>query len=175
MKIKNDRKKQAEVSCEVYFGTEPEELSVLPKADEMIQAAIQETLNYEDFFAPAEISVTFCDGPYIRKLNAEYRDKDSETDVLSFPIFDQDEEDPVEGEIIPLGDIVLNVDRAAQQASELGHSTLREMAFLAIHSPLHLLGYDHERSPEDDEDMCRRQRDIIAKIEDKLQNVGETL
>ncbi len=175
MKIKNSRKNEADVKCELYFGKEPEDLSVLPKAEEVIRTAIQEALAYEEFFAPAEISVTFCDGPYIRELNAEYRDKDSETDVLSFPIFDQDEEDPVEGEIIPLGDIVLNVDRAAQQASELGHSTLREMAFLAIHSTLHLLGYDHERSPEDDEDMCRRQRDIITKIEDKLHNVGETL
>ena len=55
MKIKNDRKNQAEASCELYFGKEPEELSVLPKAEEMIQAAIQETLNYEDFFAPVYI------------------------------------------------------------------------------------------------------------------------
>lgn len=168
MKLKKAAKNQADQETVLYFSKEPEELVLPPESEDVLRRAINQTLAYEAFPASVEISVTFCDGPYIRDLNATYRQKDSETDVLSFPIFDRDEEDPVEGEIVPLGDIVLNIDRAAQQAAELGHSALREMAFLAVHSTLHLLGYDHERSPEDEEDMCRRQREIIALIEKEL-------
>ena len=165
MKLKKSKKNEADQELVLYVSAEPEELTVPEGVENVIRRAIKETLVYEAFPASVEISLTLCDGPYIRELNAEYRQKDSETDVLSFPIFDQEEEDPVEGEIVPLGDIVLNLDRAAQQALELGHSAMREIAFLAIHSTLHLLGYDHERSAEDDEDMCRRQREIIAFIE----------
>ena len=173
MKLKNGTKNTADHI--LYISKEPEELVVPCHAEEVVRLAVCKTLLYESFGTTAEVSITFCNGEYIRQLNAEYRQKDSETDVLSFPIFDMDEEDPAEGEIVPLGDIVLNVDRAAVQADELGHSTLREMAFLAIHSTLHLLGYDHERSDEDDEDMCRRQRDVIAKIEKDIEKIGETL
>ena len=168
MKLKNGKKNKADVELTLYFSSEPEDLPLPAGVEEKLRLAIEAALRYEEFYTPTEISVTLCDGPYIRELNAQYRQKDSETDVLSFPIFDQDEEDPLEGEIVPLGDIVLNIDRAAQQAAELGHSAMREMAFLAIHSTLHLLGYDHERSSEDDEDMCRRQREIIAAIETDL-------
>ena len=66
---------------------------------------------------------------------------------------------------ITLGDIVISLERAAEQASELGHSLEREVAFLVIHSTLHLLGYDHERSPEDDEAQCTAQRDIVEMLE----------
>ena len=60
-----------------------------------------------------------------------------------------------------LGDVVLSLERAAEQAEELGHGFLREIAFLTIHSVLHLLGYDHELSPEEDERQCARQREIL--------------
>lgn len=149
----------------IYFEKMPDELSVPEEAEEIVRLAVETTLQWENFFEDSEVSVTFCDGPYIRTLNATYRDKDAETDVLSFPLFDEDEEDPVLGETVPLGDIVLNLDRAAQQGQELGHSVMREMAFLVVHSTLHLLGYDHERSPEEEEEMCAKQREIIALVE----------
>ena len=134
--------------------------------------AIREALLYEGFSKGAEISVTFCDGDTIRKLNKTYRKKDVPTDVLSFPIFDGGEENDVVGEdIIPLGDIVLNLERAGVQAAELGHSVEREVAFLCVHSTLHLLGYDHERSADEDEDMCRRQREIVERLH--LDNEGD--
>ncbi len=167
MKRKNTEKQEA--SLALYTSCEPEELSVPARAEEVIAAAIRATLAYEHFHEDVEVSLTFCDGPYICALNKEYREKDTETDVLSFPMFDEDEEDPIEEETLPLGDIVLNIDRAAAQAAELGHSTLREMAFLAIHSTLHLLGYDHERSDTDDADMCARQREIIATLSETEQ------
>ncbi len=149
----------------LYFEKEPEDVTPPAEAEAVVRAAVAATLQYEQFSQGAEVSVTFCNDDYIRELNREYRDKDVPTDVLSFPIFDADEEDPIDEEILPLGDIVLNLDRAALQGKELGHSLLREVAFLTVHSTLHLLGYDHERSPEEDEEMCAKQRDVIAILE----------
>lgn len=157
---------------QIYYSTEPEDMPVPVQTEQVIQWAAEITLQEESFSYPAELSVTLCNGAYIRTLNASYRHKDSETDVLSFPLFESEEEDPLEEECIPLGDMVLNLDRAAVQAEELGHSTLREIAFLTVHSVLHLLGYDHERSAEDEELMCARQRCIMEKIEKKMQEQG---
>ena len=132
----------------------------------VIRRAILKTLEHERFPFDALVSVTLCDNEYIRKLNLEYRSKDSATDVLSFPLYDNGEFDVSEcisGAM--LGDIVISLERAQEQAKELGHGFLREVAFLAIHSTLHLLGYDHERSPEDEEAQCKAQREIIAEVE----------
>lgn len=170
--MKTKRKNQANgVEYSIYFSAEPETVILDDRTEQVIRLAVGAALQYEKFPAACELSVTVCDGPYIRALNAEYRNKDAETDVLSFPLFDEDEEDPLDEEVTPLGDIVINLDRAAQQAAELGHGTRREIAFLAVHSVLHLLGYDHERSEEDEEDMCRRQKDIITGIEEEIRKI----
>ncbi len=132
----------------------------------VIRRAIAKTLKHEEFPYDTEVSVTLCDNEYVRKLNKKYRGKDSATDVLSFPLYDGGEFDM--GECISgamLGDIVISLERAREQAQELGHGFLREVAFLSIHSTLHLLGYDHERSPEDDEAQCKAQREIISEVE----------
>lgn len=157
-------KPKKDLNVDIYFAAEPEGTSISPKYENAVREAVRATLLYEAFSADAEVSVTFCDGPYIRELNATYREKDAETDVLSFPMYEADEEVPLDGEAVLLGDIVLNLDRAGTQAAELGHSTLREVAFLTVHSTLHLLGYDHELSEEDEEDMCRRQREIMKDL-----------
>lgn len=141
----------------------------LPLADfelkKTLRAAIRATLKYEKFPHDASVSVTVCDDAYIRRINKKFREKDRATDVLSFPMYEAGEWES-EGDFgpIPLGDIVISLERTAAQAKELGHSFLREAAFLAIHSTLHLLGYDHERSAEDEEEQCRRQRDIIESM-----------
>ena len=132
----------------------------------VVRRAISETLEHESFPFDAEVSVTFCDNEYIRKLNSAYRGKDKPTDVLSFPLYDNGDftvSECISGAV--LGDIVISLERAREQAEELGHGFLREVAFLAIHSTLHLLGYDHERSEADDEAQCRAQREIIEKVE----------
>jgi len=129
-----------------------------------IRKAIFNTLIYEGIDQKIEVSVTFTDNKGIRRLNKKYRNKDSATDVLSFPMFDfAAGEVPVypEYEALPIGDIILSLERARTQAAEIGHSTMREVIFLCIHSTLHLLGYDHELSEEDDEDMQRRQKEIM--------------
>ena len=132
----------------------------------VIRRAILATLDYEGFVYDAEVSVTLCDNEYIRKLNRAYRGKDSHTDVLSFPLYEDGDFDISEciGGTM-LGDVVISIERAKEQASEIGNSFLQEVAFLTVHSILHLLGYDHERSPEEDEEQCRRQRDIVANLE----------
>ena len=133
----------------------------------VVREAILATLEYEDLIFGAEVAVTFCDNDYIKELNKEHRNKDKATDVLSFPMYDFEESEPEfnpDGSVT-LGDIVISLERAAEQASELGHSLKREVAFLIIHSTLHLLGYDHERSKDDEEAQCLAQREIIEKIE----------
>ncbi|MBQ7327203.1 MAG: rRNA maturation RNase YbeY [Clostridia bacterium] len=133
----------------------------------VVRRAILATLDYEDLIFGAEVSVTFCDNEYIRKLNGEFRNKDSATDVLSFPMYDFEEEmEPVTNPdgSVSLGDIVISLERAAEQAKEIGNSFEREVAFLAIHSTLHLLGYDHERSADDEEAQCLAQREIIESL-----------
>lgn len=131
----------------------------------VVREAVKATLDYEEFPYDAEVSVTFCDNEYIRGLNNEFRGIDKHTDVLSFPMYDNGEFDENECSMgAVLGDIVISIERAKEQAAEIGNSFHREVAFLTIHSVLHLLGYDHERSPEDEEDQCRRQKAIIETI-----------
>ncbi len=132
-----------------------------------VRQAISKTLDYEGIDFDSEVSVTVCDSEYIKKLNAKYRNKNASTDVLSFPMYDFYSEDIEEAifEPVMLGDIVLNIDRIKEQAKELSNSFTEEAAFLTIHSTLHLLGYDHERSEEDEEIQCAAQRDIVETLE----------
>ncbi|MBE6538617.1 MAG: rRNA maturation RNase YbeY, partial [Ruminococcaceae bacterium] len=126
-----------------------------------------ETLDYEGHDKITEVSVTFTDNEKIHALNKQYRDVDKPTDVLSFPLLDTEGEDdellPAELETM-LGDIVISLEKAREQAEEYGHSFEHEVAFLCVHSMLHLLGYDHERSEADDEDMCIRQKIIMDNL-----------
>ncbi len=131
----------------------------------VVTKAVKAALEYEAFDQPSRISVTFTDNEGIRELNRIYRDKDAATDVLSFPQYDfAAGETPDPDFFCSLGDIVLSLERARVQAQEIGHGYKREVAFLTVHSVLHLLGYDHELSPEDEEEMCRRQREIMATV-----------
>ena len=129
-----------------------------------VRAAILATLKYEGFPFDAEVSVTFADNEYIHGLNNEYRGMDKPTDVLSFPMYDDGFPYDECQHGCTIGDIVISLEKAEEQANELGHDLIREVAFLAIHSTLHLLGYDHERSPEEDEEQCRRQREILETL-----------
>ena len=131
----------------------------------IVRQAVLKTLDEEKFRYDAEVSVTFCDNEYIRKLNKKYRGIDKATDVLSFPLYDNGEFDM--GECISgavLGDIVISLERAKEQASEIGNPYIGEVAFLTVHSMLHLLGYDHERSEQDEELQCLKQKKIKESI-----------
>ncbi len=149
-----------------YFDNEQSVRPVNFGLKHLVRKTVRAALAYEQFTDPVEISVTFTDNEGIRELNREHRSIDRATDVLSFPMYDfHAGEVPPEDERVALGDIVLSLERAAEQATEFGHSYEREVGFLTAHSVLHLLGYDHERSPEEDEDMRRRQREILDGME----------
>ena len=112
----------------------------------LIRCSCNAVLEFEGFEQPAEISVTFVDNAEIQTLNAQYRGKDMPTDVLSFPLgedgkYDVDQDT---GACL-LGDIVISMEKAMEQAELYGHPLQREVAFLTVHSMLHLLGYDHEQ------------------------------
>ena len=130
-----------------------------------VEKAIRAALKYEGVAFPVEISLTFVTDGRIRELNAEYRGIDRPTDVLSFPAFSDREEAERScfGGRVPLGDIVISLEWAEAQAAEYGHSLTREACFLAVHSVLHLLGYDHERSEEEERLMFEKQ-DIILDL-----------
>ena len=111
----------------------------------LVRRCCNAVLRMENFSVPAEISVTFVDNKQIQELNKQYRDKDQATDVLSFPL-GQDGKYDINQETgaAMLGDIVISMERAMEQANIYGHSLQREVAFLTVHSMFHLLGYDHE-------------------------------
>lgn len=111
----------------------------------------------------AEVSVTFTDNASIRALNAKYRGKDMATDVLSFALREGEEPEIVDGPPVEaLGDIILSVERAAEQAEAYGHSLEREIAFLTTHGMLHLLGYDHIE--EADRAEMRKEEEYVLQL-----------
>lgn len=131
--------------------------------DELLQYAADYLKLPED----TEMSVTFMDNAAIQVINRDYRDKDQPTDVISFALEEETEEElPIifddEMPAMPrnLGDIMISVERAKEQASEYGHSYDRELGFLALHGFLHINGYDH-MTPEDEKEMFGLQKEIL--------------
>ena len=131
----------------------------------LIRRSCNAVLDFEHFDGPAEISVTFVDNNRIHELNKEYRNKDSATDVLSFPLGENGEYDtnPETGAKM-LGDIVISVEHALSQANLYGHGIEREVAFLTVHSMLHLLGYDHEKSGLERTIMREKEEQVLDAL-----------
>ena len=155
------------MSLKIFFENDQEKHSIHYNLKMLIRHTILETLDYEGMENDVEVSVTFVDDEGIRELNKKFRNIDKPTDVLSFPLLDYEgeSEEPFFDELCHnLGDIVISLERAMAQANEFGHSFEREVAFLTAHSMLHLLGYDHELSDEDDADMRARQNDIMERL-----------
>lgn len=144
----------------VLIKNDQKKIKMTPDLRRLVKKAVLATLDFEDFGRRAEVSVTFTDNEKIHALNREYRNVDRPTDVLSFPLSDGEDYD-TDGDAVLLGDIVISLERAQTQAEEYGHSFEREVAFLTVHSMLHLLGYDHETSPEDEREMFARQDEIL--------------
>ncbi|MCQ2486335.1 MAG: rRNA maturation RNase YbeY [Clostridia bacterium] len=111
----------------------------------LIRRCCTAVLVMEGFTTDAEVSVTLVDNERIRELNSQYRNIDKETDVLSFPLGADGVYDVnLDTGDAQLGDIVLSIPKALEQAEDYGHSLEREIGYLTVHSMLHLLGYDHE-------------------------------
>ena len=151
----------------IYFSADEEYSRDIYAVKKTVRDAARATLYYEKFDADTELSVMLCTNNTIRELNRTHREKDSATDVLSFPMYTREEIEGVipEEDTVALGDVVLSLERAREQAKELGHGFLREVAFLTIHSVLHLLGYYHELSEEEDARQCERQKEILEAMD----------
>ena len=137
----------------------------------LIRRTIRTALAAEGLTAPCEVDVLLTDDEGIHQINLDMRQVDRPTDVLSFPEFDlkpeelpaAEDADPGTG-LIPLGDMVLSMERVAAQAEEYGHSRQRELAYLVTHSVLHLLGYDHLDEGEMKQQMRGREEAIMALL-----------
>ena len=138
----------------------PEELEAV------MEKIALDSLKYEGFQEECEISISIVDNEEIHQINKQFRGIDRPTDVLSFPqltfeegeIMDRNEK----GEVV-LGDIIISLERAREQAEEYGHSVRREFAFLGAHSMLHLLGYDH-MTPEEAAVMEAKQEEVLQRL-----------
>lgn len=126
----------------------------------IIKDLINQTLEYEAVDKTYEVSVSLVNDAEIKKLNAQFRNIDQATDVLSFPMIDDFNQDFLPEITYSLGDIVISYERALAQAQAYNHSLERELGFLTVHSVLHLLGYTHE-TKDDEEEMKQIQTEIL--------------
>ena len=139
--------------------------------EEFLRRCITKALELEHVTLPCEINVLITDNEGIHRINLDMRQVDRPTDVLSFPEFDlapgehpgPEDADPGTG-LIPLGDMVLSMERVAAQTKEFGHSRRRELAYLVTHSVLHLLGYDHLDEGPMKEQMRAREEAVMALL-----------
>lgn len=150
--------------AEVVINNMQHRIDVDDRLEELIRKSVEMALNLEGVRSDLEVSVALVDNDYIRELNKTYRGKDAPTDVLSFPMLEPGEVDdvPSEGEVEQLlGDIVISLEKAEEQAKSYGHSFEREVAFLVVHGVLHLLGYDHEI--EEERKIMRQKEEEVLK------------
>lgn len=131
----------------------------------LVRRSCNATLVSEEFDGSAEVNVTFVDDAQIKELNAHYRHKDTATDVLSFPMGTDGKYDlnPDTGAYV-LGDVVISLERAAAQAEQYDVTLQEEVAFLTVHSMLHLLGYDHENGGLEAIRMHDKENVILAAL-----------
>lgn len=153
----------------VMISSEREEDTAQIQA--LLERVIPAALNAEGVDVPCEVDVLLLGDEGIHEINLERRGVDSPTDVLSFPMFDLKPGDkpsasdasPGTG-LVMLGDMVLDLDRAKEQGEEFGHGTVREVAYLAVHSVLHLLGYDHMDDGPMKIQMREREEAILSEL-----------
>ena len=131
----------------------------------LVRRACSAVLSEEEFDGPAEVSVSFVDDERIRQLNREFRNIDSSTDVLSFPlgedgVYDVNHDTGAK----LLGDVVISIPHALAQAEEYGHSLDREIGFLTVHSMFHLLGYDHVNGGLEEVRMREKEEKVLTEM-----------
>ena len=153
------------MSNRVWIKNEQKMVEFTPKMRRLIRKSINSVLVNENILERCEVSVTLVDNDDIAVLNGQFRNKPVETDVLSFPLGENGQYDiNPETDAIMLGDIVISLEKALQQAEMYGHSVEREVAFLTVHSMHHLLGYDHENGGEEAAVMRRKEEEVLLSI-----------
>lgn len=139
-----------------YIDNRQDKYEITGNLEKIIEDIINESLKVEGLSNNYEVSISFVENDEIRVLNKEYRGVDKETDVLSFPL-----EDDFQVTTPLLGDIIISMDKALEQASEYGHTIEREIAYLIAHSMFHLMGYDHIN--DDEKEIMRKQEKQVMK------------
>lgn len=157
----------------VYIDNRQKKVKIPSGLRLLVRRCCAATLVNEGFEGCAEVNVTFTDNEHIRTLNAQYRHKDASTDVLSFPMGENGKFDlnPDTGAYV-LGDVVISLETAAVQAEKYGHSLQQEVAFLTVHSMLHIMGYDHENGGVQEMHMHEHEDAVMAAL-GFLHDVGE--
>ena len=150
------------MEVDILYDDRQDKIQIIDKNIEAIKKTVIACLETEEMEGSFEVSISFVTNEEIRELNKQYRNVDSETDVLSFPLDDEDDFS-MDGDVVLLGDIVLSTEKIIEQANDFGHSLEREMLYLVAHSTLHLLGYDHMEDDEKSE-MRRREKEIMKKL-----------
>ena len=153
---------------EIYIDSELEEEIT---CEDLLRKVICTALEAQGVSLPCEVNVMLTNDAGIQKVNQSMRGVDKPTDVLSFPMFDMPAgslptigwSDPDTG-LIPLGDMCISLERAKAQAEEFGHSVERELSYLAVHSVLHLLGYDHMDEGPQKAQMRAREEAILGQL-----------
>jgi probable rRNA maturation factor len=144
---------------ELYIDNRQDNVKIDENIVEILKEVIEQCLILEGKSLNYEISLSFVDNKEIRELNKEYRGVDSATDVLSFPM----EEEEILVPIPLLGDIIISAERALEQSIEYGHTLIREISYLTAHSMFHLLGYDHME--EDEKKLMRhKEKEVMKKL-----------
>ena len=150
----------------VYISNRQKTVKIPSGLRILIRRSCNAVLELEEFNQPAEVSVTFVDNEEIAKLNKQYRENPNPTDVLSFPLRGDDGkyEKNQETDAAILGDIVISMEKAVEQAQLYGHSLQREVAYLTVHSMYHLLGYDHEAGGLAAVHMREKEENALIKL-----------
>ena len=146
---------------ELIVDNRQDKINISDELIKQIEEVVLECLRYEKYDEDYEVSLSFVDNEEIHILNKEYRSVDRPTDVLSFPLLD-DEFDIELGEKA-LGDIVISLERALEQSEEYNHSFEREVCFLVCHSMFHLMGYDHDND-ENTKEMRKKEEGVLNKL-----------
>ena len=149
----------------VIISNEQNEMRIPTGVRMLVRRCCTAVLVQEEFEGPAEVSVTFVDDDAIHQLNLQYRNIDRATDVLSFPLGENgvyDINNDTGAKL--LGDIVISIPHAVDQADRYGHSLQREIGFLTVHSMLHLLGYDHVNGGMESVRMREKEESVLTKL-----------
>lgn len=152
------------IRTRIYIKSEQNVLKIGFFVKTLIRRCCKAVLEEEQFKKNVEISVFFVDDEQIKSLNNKHRNKNAATDVLSFPLCDEFGFEIDEKGFAIFGDVVISTQTAIRQAKEYGHSLKREIAFLFVHSMLHLMGYDHETSEKDFKLMRFKEEQILKKL-----------
>jgi probable rRNA maturation factor len=148
---------------ELIIDNRQNKINISNELIKQMEKVVLECLRYEKYDEEYEVSLSFVDNEEIHSLNKQYRSVDRPTDVLSFPLIDDEFDFDIDIEEKILGDIVISLEKALEQSEEYKHSFDREVCFLVCHSMFHLMGYDHD-SDENTKEMRKKEEAVLNKL-----------